>query len=258
MNTNDNSGNKFDHIPENEGQDFYGEEIRGEDILQDGTDYTDIVEETKNRRKLIIISIVIAIILATAGLAYLGKTFILDNPEDRVPQETTVTQQEETKVEEFTPEYKAPSNPVTELLPETKTDNKEIKAFVNDNEIQTSDGTNITIKNTTITKTVNECKVSNPADFCNVAEISINDGDKYYGYFLKDALNSRFFEAPENFTTVEVENAPAAATMTISTLDGNKNPILLLVQSNGTGIMFISEQNTVESLTELQNNISFS
>lgn len=258
MNSNKDSGNKFDNIPKNEGQEFYGEEIRGEQILQDGTDYTDIVEETKNKKRIIIISIIATIILATAGLAYLGKIFILDNPEDREPQEPTVTQQEETAIEEFTPDYKAPSNPVTELLPETEVDNKEIKAFVNDNQIQTSDGTNITIDNATITETVNECKVSNPADFCNIAEISINDKENYYGYFLKDALNSKFFETPENFTTIEIENTPAAATMTISTLDGNKTPILLLIQSNGSGIMFISEQNTAESLTELQNNINFS
>jgi len=252
-----NFDDKHLEFENNEGTEFYGEEVKGKDILQDGTYYTDVVQEAKNRKKVVVTVTIILSIALIIGLAILGKKFIIDNPEETPSQPTPTTSTEQVEEpKEYTPEYVAPENPMTELLPETQPVKGKTTAFVENNTIQTSDGDNFTLNNLIITATLNECIVEKPADFCNVAEITSENNDKtYYAYFLKDAVNSKFFENPENFEALETTNG-AAAKMTISTLNGESTPVLVMAQNTGSGLMFVSADNTPESITALEEAIT--
>ena len=240
---------------ENDGSsEFYGEDIKGEDILQDGTYYTDVVQEVQNKKKFIIAVIIIIAILIVVGLGFIGKKYIIDNP-DAAPEPTQTVTAPVEEPEEYTPDYTEATLPTQQLIENPSEAPKSITAFVEEESIQTSEGIAITFNNAEITATVNECVVEKASDYCHVAEMD-SSGTEYYVYFLKDAVNSRFFENAQNFETTEVKGVPAAATMVISSMTGSEMPVLLLAEQSGSGMMIFPTDNNMDSLKQLQETIN--
>lgn len=255
-----NDKNIWEDEPMVEKEVFDGnDDIDPNDILKDGTDYTDIVEKYKNRkRNIAILSIILAIIL---GLTiFFGSKYILENPEVKKEEpKTTVSQSSEPEeIPSLSPDYTQPPNPVSDLVPNRpEPNNEEIKAFVEKDTIQTSHGNIITISNADISSTIHECSVRNATDFCNVGTITFNNSE-YYGYYLKDAAGSRFFENPAAFKEVSINGATAAATLTVNAINGSDTPVLVIVESDGTGFMFVSSDNNDASLNSLAEAITVS
>ena len=240
---------------ENDGSsEFYGEDIKGEDILQDGTYYTDVVQEVQNKKKFIIAVIIIIAILIVVGLGFIGKKYIIDNP-DAAPEPTQTVTAPVEEPEEYTPDYTEATLPHNNLL---KTPQKHQKALQHllkkkvSRQVKGSQSHSTMLK---ITATVNECVVEKASDYCHVAEMD-SSGTEYYVYFLKDAVNSRFFENAQNFETTEVKGVPAAATMVISSMTGSEMPVLLLAEQSGSGMMIFPTDNNMDSLKQLQETIN--
>lgn len=253
--------NIWDNEPKNNDSAFSGEDLSNENLLRDGTDYTDVVQTYKNRKRNNIILAVVIIGVVVIGLL-LGGKYLLDNPEAKKPEEPAVSEPIETDTDApldlESPAYQSPTNPVSQLLPDRpEVTNNEIKAFVENDTLQTSHGTILTIPNSSISSTVHECSVRKATDFCNVASINLND-IAYNGYYLKDAAGSRFFEAGKNFAPVEVQGAAAAASLSINTLDGTETPVIVVLQQDGTGFMFIANDNDPASLLLLSETIAVS
>lgn len=243
-----------EEFEEDGSSEFYGEEIKGEEILQDGTYYTDVVQEAQNKKKFTIAAIILLVILIIGGLAFVGKKYIIDNP-DAAPEPTPTASAPVKEPEEYTPDYTEATLPTQQLIESPSEVPNSITAFVEGESIQTSEGTTITFNNAGITATVNECVVERASDYCHVAEIN-SSGTEYYVYFLKDAVNSRFFENAQDFEVTDVEGIPAAATMVITSMNGSETPVLLLVEQSGSGMMVFSTDNNMDSLKQLQENIN--
>lgn len=243
-----------EEFEKDDSSEFYGEDIKGEDILQDGTYYTDVVQEAQNKKKFTIAIIIIFAVLIFVGLGFVGKKYIIDNP-DAAPEPTQTVTAPVEEPEEYTPDYTGATIPTQVLIKEPSETPKSITAFIEGESIQTSEGIAITFNNAEITSTVNECVVERASDYCHVAEIN-SSGTEYYVYFLKDAVNSRFFENAQDFEITEVNGVPAAATMVISSMNGSEMPVLLLAEQSGSGMMIFSSDNNMDSLKQLQETIN--
>lgn len=243
-----------EEFEEDGSSEFYGEEIKGEEILQDGTYYTDVVQEAQNKKKFTIAAIFLLVVLVIGGLGFVGKKYIIDNP-DAAPEPTPTASAPAEEPEEYTPDYTEATLPTQQLIESPSEVPNSITAFVEGESIQTGEGTTITFNNADITATVNECVVERVSDYCHVAEIN-SSGTEYYVYFLKDAVNSRFFENAQDFEVTDVEGISAAATMVITSMNGSETPVLLLVEQSGSGMMVFSTDNNMDSLKQLQENIN--
>lgn len=245
-------------IWENENADeqsvFDGDDISQEELLRDGTDYTDIVEKYKNRKRNTIIAVVCISIIAAVGI-FFGSKYILENPEVEKPAPTAESTEPTEEIPSQSPDYTEPSNPVSSLFAEKpENDNDEITAFVENNTLQTSHGTIVSIENSEISSTIHKCAVRKSTDFCNVGTVVLND-TTYHSYYLKNAAESRFFEEPADFQEIEIPGI-IAAILTIDTINGNSTPVLVVVEQDGTGFMFVSESNDTESLNTLVESVS--
>lgn len=234
---------------------FDGEDdIKADELLKDGTDYTDVVEKHKNRKRNTIIATITIIALIAVGI-FFGSKYLLENKEIETPEPTTQVSEPVEEIPSQTPDYVEPENPVANLLPNRPEISKdEIKAFVENDTLQTSHGTIITIPNSETQATVHECSVRNTTDFCNVGTIKSND-KTYNTYFLKDAVGSSFFIEPADFQEIQIDGTKAA-TLTINTLDGTNTPVLVIVQADGTGFMITSTDNDLGTLTTLAETIA--
>lgn len=233
---------------------FDGEDIEADELLKDGTDYTDVVEKHKNRKRNTIIATITIIALIAVGI-FFGSKYLLENKEIETPEPTTQVSEPVEEIPSQTPDYVEPENPVANLLPNRPEISKdEIKAFVENDTLQTSHGTIITIPNSETQATVHECSVRNTTDFCNVGTIKSND-KTYNTYFLKDAVGSSFFIEPADFQEIQIDGTKAA-TLTINTLDGTNTPVLVIVQADGTGFMITSTDNDLGTLTTLAETIA--
>lgn len=241
------------NIPENESE-FYGEKLHGAEILQDGTHYTDVVQKEINKKRITVGIIVAVALVVIVGIILFFTNVVFDNPEPKVQETSTVTEEApaEENIANPTPDYEDPAQPMTNLveeIPEVNND-EEVTAFVEENSFQTSTGNILTFDELDAQGTVNKCLVQDSTDFCYAGNID----KEYDAYYIKNAINSRFFEAPQNFTIVESDEL-TAATMTIETLDGTATPVLVVVHDDGSGYMFVNKDKN-DDFSELINDIS--
>lgn len=233
---------------------FDGEDIESDELLIDGTDYTDIVEKYKNKKRNTII-VVLSVFAVLAVIVFFGSKYLLENKEIEQPEPTATVSEPAEEVPSQSPDYTEPENPVANLFsnrPEISKD--EIKAFADKDTLQTSHGATITVPKAKIEETVHECSVRNATDFCNAGTIKFKKNE-YNAYFLKDAIGSSFFVEPTDFAEVEIDGVKAA-TLTIDTLDGTATPVLVIIQSDGTGFMITSSENNSDSLVKLAETIT--
>lgn len=257
LNINEKNLDNYAYDKENADEEvFEGEGFTEADILKDGTDYTDVAEIYKNRKRNNILITIAVVALIAVGI-FAGSWYLLSNPEAKKepsnPAPVEATTSNEPQTTETVPPYDKPNNPVTELLPNLpETNNDEISVVAENNTLQTSHGNILTITDAETFSTVHKCSVRKETDLCNIAEVFVND-ITYNSYYFKNAAESSFFNNADNFQTVEIPGAAAAATMTVSTIDGTPTPILVILQDDGTGFMFSTDN---EDLTTLSESIS--
>lgn len=220
------------------------------------SDMRDFAGEKKKREQrkfmITIVSLVSLFLIATIGVSY--YFFNEHKQNENKAQEVVASESIKTAEVTLKPSQSAPA-PKTESAMIALTPNApevlpgESKATIATNSIQTTDNKILSFNNINLEGSIKECAVTDPIDFCYVGKTTDINSNIYY---LKDAVNSRFFQDAENVQPIEVVGALSAATMDID-FSGQKSRVIVIVADNGSGFMIVTP---TEAEQEIISNLS--
>lgn len=207
-----------------------------EDFVKNPTDFTDpAAEETARRKRNLIIMIVSGILIVILALFFIWEIFLSDKDDkiikDQVtptPSSTTTKVTDSSSTKPLLKQYsKAP-----------KVDRAERVIAINKNTALDNKGASLTILNGAITPASSPCKTQEPTDFCLVGKGGLADKTSFDIYYLKDGVNSRLFEEPENFAPLSIPTSPSSGSMDLL-LGSTKSTVIATISKNSSGWMLV-------------------
>lgn len=104
--------------------------------------------------------------------------------------------------------------------------------------VTTTSGRTLTVRGAKVASASNPCVVQEVTDFCMVGIIPGKTPQSVY--FLKDAAHSRLFANQNGFKAVKVTGSPAAGILRLNTGNRGQMPVLVVVNKDSSGWMFVS------------------
>lgn len=218
--------------------------IDGTNVLIDAQDQKDYVKKLHNARsrKILITFLTILTIVTVLVSIYfiVSKDNTKDLKESNTPNGIDYTD--------------TTTNPILdnfENAPEMLS--YPITTTVANDTVNTSDNKSITITGSQLTQPENECKATNPIEFC-LAATGQYQNNEIYIYYLKDAAHSRLFETAENFEKTEINGSPSSGIMDI-TLQGT-NTIIATTNPDSSGYIIVIPDNNRETAKTITQQIN--
>lgn len=199
----------------------------------DNRDYVEIEQKKKRRARIAVIAASIVVVLALSIIVF--KIFTTDDSSGN----TAATPSPSANSTD-TAAPRNDKNPIVSLYPQAPVVvAKQVSVGIANGTIKATDGTSLILKGAKLTPPAQQCRITDPTEFCLVATGS-GSGVGFDLYYLKDAAHSRLFENPASFTKVSVANSPAAGVVPINT--GKENAQAgVIVNPNSSGWMIVAE-----------------